>query len=192
MEYITKAHKAVDHVKGYMSIELTPDAPHLNWDGKTARISAIGSRARCNERCASLLLHELAHWVIAPPSRRNKPEFGLGVGPDATDSTRKPAMSRKYALAEEYIASLFGIGLEKRFGLDWRNTLMEHSWTVDRDTRDFSSWGKLDPLVLRHTPRILNRLDRNPPEYKYPVIKTIKDVAHKAVFSSLRSGRPFK
>ena len=58
--------------------------------------------------------HEIAHWLVAHPTRRYLPEFGL-------DEFSKP-------YREEELASLLGILLEREYGLDWPHTLGEHEW----------------------------------------------------------------
>src|SRR3984893_15828677 len=47
----------------------------FNWDG-VALLGAIE---------AYVILHEVAHFVLAPPERRGLVEFGLGPGPDTLD-----------------------------------------------------------------------------------------------------------
>src|SRR5215469_6254941 len=47
----------------------------FNWDG-AALNGATG---------AYVILHEVAHFVLAPPERRSLIEFGLGPGPDTLD-----------------------------------------------------------------------------------------------------------
>src|SRR5271166_4935491 len=47
----------------------------FNWDG-----AALGGATE-----AYVILHEVAHFALAPPARRGLVEFGLGPGPDTLD-----------------------------------------------------------------------------------------------------------
>ena len=47
-------------------------ADAFSWDGR-----AVRTRSE-----ASVLVHEVAHWLIAPDDRRVLPDFGLGAGPE--------------------------------------------------------------------------------------------------------------
>jgi len=73
---------------------------------------------------ADELVHEIAHWLVAPPSRRMKPYFGLGH-PAAKKATR---VSHKRAEREEWRASLLGIAILHDCGGDWYQMMHEHSW----------------------------------------------------------------
>jgi len=73
---------------------------------------------------AADLVHEIAHWLVAPPSRRMKPYFGLGH-PAAKKATR---VSSKRAEREEWRASLLGIAILHDCGGDWYQMMHEHSW----------------------------------------------------------------
>ena len=53
------------------AIDAVP-ATAFSWDGR-----AVRTRSE-----ASVLIHEVAHWLIAPPDRRALPDFGLGAGPE--------------------------------------------------------------------------------------------------------------
>jgi len=47
----------------------------FNWDG-----AALNGATE-----AYVILHEIAHFVLAPPQRRRLVDFGLGPGPDTMD-----------------------------------------------------------------------------------------------------------
>jgi hypothetical protein len=66
--------------------------------------------------------HELAHAMIAPPSRRKLKRFGLG--PIGMGNGSK-------SCREEEEASILGILLQKEHGLDWRWTAVDHAWRFD-------------------------------------------------------------
>lgn len=66
--------------------------------------------------------HEMAHWVVAPPSRKMQPEFGL------------ERITMKNADKEEYKASLLGICYLLQIGsvVEAESAIKSHNW-VDRD-----------------------------------------------------------
>jgi len=93
----------------------------FSWDG-----AAIRTRSE-----PSVLLHEIAHWLICPSSRRVLVDFGLGAGPESgraaeADAARiadQPASER-----EEAMASLLGILWEADFGLPAMAAFAEQNW----------------------------------------------------------------
>ncbi len=58
---------------GIPTIDREP-AEAYSWDGRVVSIQTE----------ASVLIHEVAHWLIAPSNRRTLPDFGLGAGPEKT------------------------------------------------------------------------------------------------------------
>jgi hypothetical protein len=91
------------------------------WDGKRLNVP--------RDLSASNILHEVAHWLIAPPSRRSCPEYGLGT---AAESVRrsKPRVKAPHRAIEEGAASLLGIIYLAAIGARWRPTAKDHGWTV--------------------------------------------------------------
>lgn len=95
--------KAVDLAQrmGIPTLDEDPAAA-FSWDGHSIR-----SRSE-----TSVVFHEIAHWQLAPPSRRPLYDFGLGAGPetgrvkDADAATCVDAPTRE---EEENLASLLGI-----------------------------------------------------------------------------------
>lgn len=82
--------------------------------------------------------HELAHAMLAPPSRRRLRRFGLGdVG---------FGDGRKFSQVEEELASLLGILLQKEHGLDWKHTAIYHCWE-DSTAKDCEK--RLNTLLKR-------------------------------------------
>ena len=76
----------------------------FNWDG----VALFGATE------AYVILHEVAHFALAPPERRGLVEFGLGPGPDTLDraaAERAATLSPLEREADEAAASLLGIGL---------------------------------------------------------------------------------
>lgn len=96
-------------------------AAAFSWDG-----GAIRTRTE-----ASVLIHELAHWQIAPPARRHLPDFGLGAGPETgrvaeADAARCATDAVKEH--EELLASLLGILWEAALGQPAIHAFIEQNW----------------------------------------------------------------
>jgi hypothetical protein len=99
-----------------------PDArPAFNWDGTGLD----------GDTEAYVILHEVAHFALAPPERRRLVDFGLGPGPDTRDRT---AAERAIALpllereAEEAEASLLGILWEAALGQPALASFLDQNW----------------------------------------------------------------
>lgn len=95
------------------------------WDGKVIRIN----RNREHEMVEDLS-HELAHWIVASPSRRKLKEYGLGSG-----VTGKAILSEiksvKFSNIEEKRASILGLVIMNHVGVDCRSTFFNHSWHMN-------------------------------------------------------------
>lgn len=95
--------------------------PGFNWDGT----------ALDGETEAYVILHEIAHFVLAPPERRRLIDFGLGPGPDtkhrdaAEDAAVLPILARE---ADEAAASLLGILWEARLGQPALASFLDQNW----------------------------------------------------------------
>lgn len=89
------------------------------WDG-ALHIDGLG---------ASDILHEVAHWLCAPVSRRRLPGFGLG--PDSWGGQSERSVTADEARVEEERASAIGILAERFFGLPWKRTFSDHAWDGD-------------------------------------------------------------
>lgn len=79
----------------------------FNWDG-----AALNGATE-----AYVILHEIAHFMLAPPERRRLVDFGLGPGPDTIDRDTAECAALLPPLAraeEEAEASLLGIVWEAR------------------------------------------------------------------------------
>ena len=77
-----------------------------------------------------LILHEIAHFVLAPPERRRLVDFGLGPGPDTKDrdAAERAAVLAPQALEEdEAAASLLGIIWEAALGQPPLASLLDHN-----------------------------------------------------------------
>jgi hypothetical protein len=86
---------------------------------------------------AYVILHEAAHFALAPPARRSLVEFGLGPGPDTLDraaAERAVALSPLEREADEAVASLLGIVWEAGLGQPALASFLDQNWLegVDR------------------------------------------------------------
>lgn len=80
---------------------------------------------------ASVLIHEVAHWLIVPPERRDLLDFGLGAGPETgriqeADAARCVDDATKEW--EELLASLLGILLEAKLCQPAIHAFIEQNW----------------------------------------------------------------
>jgi hypothetical protein len=101
----------------------------FNWDG-----AALNGATE-----AYVILHEVAHFVLAPPERRGLIEFGLGPGPDTLDrevAERAAVLSPLMREEDEATASLLGIVWEAALGQPALASFLDQNWLegVDRST----------------------------------------------------------
>jgi hypothetical protein len=92
-----------------------------NWDG-----SALDGATE-----AYVILHEVAHYQLAPPERRALPDFGLGPGPDTSDrdgAERAAAVPMLEREADEAAASLLGILWEAELGQPALASFLDQNW----------------------------------------------------------------
>ena len=93
----------------------------FNWDGT----------ALDGDTEAYVILHEVAHFVLAPPERRRLIDFGLGPGPDtreritAEHAAVLPLLQRETDEAE---ASLLGILWEAALGQPALASFLDQNW----------------------------------------------------------------
>ena len=93
----------------------------FNWDGT----------ALDGDTEAYVILHEAAHFVLAPPERRRLVDFGLGPGPDTRD---RAAAERAAVLpiieceSDEAAASLLGILWETTLGQPALASFLDQNW----------------------------------------------------------------
>jgi hypothetical protein len=98
----------------------------FNWDG-----AALDGATE-----ADVLLHEIAHFVLAPPARRGLIDFGLGPGPDTRDraaaerAAMLPPLERE---ADEAEASLLGILWEAALGQPALASFLDQNWLEGRE-----------------------------------------------------------
>lgn len=98
----------------------------FNWDGV-----ALDPASE-----AYVVLHEVAHFVLAPPQRRVLIDFGLGPGPDTRD---RPAAERAIVLPisereeDEALASLLGILWEAELAQPALASFIDQNWLEGLD-----------------------------------------------------------
>lgn len=92
-----------------------------NWDG-----AALDGNTE-----AYVILHEVAHFALAPPERRGLPDFGLGPGPDTRDragAERAATVAVLEREADEAAASLLGILWEAALGQPALASFLDQNW----------------------------------------------------------------
>jgi hypothetical protein len=93
----------------------------FNWDGAALN----------GETEAYVILHEIAHFMLAPPERRGLVDFGLGPGPDTIDrgTAERAALLPPLARAEEEAeASLLGIVWEAGLDQPALASFLDQNW----------------------------------------------------------------
>jgi hypothetical protein len=93
----------------------------FNWDGE----------ALDGDTEAYVILHEIAHFMLAPPERRGLPDFGLGPGPDTRDRAAADAAVAVMPLAreeDEAAASLLGILWEAQLSQPALASFLDQNW----------------------------------------------------------------
>jgi hypothetical protein len=93
----------------------------FSWDG--ARVRSLSEPA--------VLLHEVAHFQLASPSRRRLPDFGLGAGPEtgrAAEADRVRSVDDAAREIEEQMASLLGVLWEVELGQPAILAFQEQNW----------------------------------------------------------------
>jgi hypothetical protein len=98
----------------------------FNWDG-----TALNAGTE-----AYVILHEVAHFALAPPERRGRVEFGLGPGPDTLDrhaAERAAVLSPLEREQDEAAASLLGILWEAALGQPALASFLDQNWLEGLD-----------------------------------------------------------
>ncbi len=104
-----------------MAVHPPGTACAYNWDG-----AALDGATE-----AYVILHEVAHYRLAPPERRVLPDFGAGPGPDTRDragaehAATLPILDRE---ADEAAASLLGILWEAELGHPALASFLDQNW----------------------------------------------------------------
>jgi len=93
----------------------------LTWDGQ-----AVAVRME-----PSVIIHEVAHYQIAPPERRHLADFGLGAGPESGNKALGEAERRVFGVdcdREEALVSLLGVLWEAELGQPAVLAFLEQNW----------------------------------------------------------------
>ena len=93
----------------------------FNWDG-----TALDGATE-----AYVILHEAAHFVLAPPERRRLVDFGLGPGPDTAAravAERAAILPMRERDTDEAAASLLGILWEAALGQPALASFLDQNW----------------------------------------------------------------
>ena len=134
-------HRALDVARAHgMAVHPPGTACAFNWDG----VALDGATE------AYVILHEVAHYLLAPPERRVLPDFGAGPGPDTRDRAGAervallPVLDRE---ADEAAASLLGILWEAELGQPALASFLDQNWLEG-----------LERLAAAHFTAVLGRL----------------------------------
>ena len=161
-EIAERHRKQAIAVAGHFGVPVHPPGTHppFNWDGD----------ALDGDTEAYVILHEVAHFVLAPPERRSVIDFGLGPGPD----TRERIVAERAAVlplpereADEAEASLLGILWEAAFGQPALASFLDQNWLEG-----------LERSAVRHFSDVFGRLQRRGlAEAAFPVDRTSQRAA---------------
>ena len=118
---------ALSLARGF-GIAINPETTpcRFNWDG-----TALNGATE-----AYVILHEVAHFALAPPGRRGIVEFGLGPGPDTVDrdaAERAAILTPLEREADEAAASLLGIVWEAALGQPALASFLDQNWLEGLD-----------------------------------------------------------
>jgi hypothetical protein len=104
-----------------MSILPGPPAAGFSWNGTHLR----------SDTEAYVLVHEVAHFQLASPSRRHMIDFGLGAGPETGERETADRAARIVGLAretEEAMASLLGVLWEVELDQPALASFLDQNW----------------------------------------------------------------
>jgi DNA-binding transcriptional ArsR family regulator len=109
-------------------MKLVPGSPALDyaWTGTALR----------RDTEAYVLLHEVAHYQLAPPERQHAIDFGLGAGPETGDRDGAERAATVFGLErekEEAMASLLGVLWETELGQPGFASFIDQNWLEGAD-----------------------------------------------------------
>jgi hypothetical protein len=118
---------ALDFARG-LDIPIHPEGTpcRFSWDGAALNGATV----------AYVILHEAAHFTLAPLERRGLVEFGLGPGPDTLDreaAERAAVLPLLEREADEAGASLLGIIWEAELGQPALASFLDQNWLEGLD-----------------------------------------------------------
>ena len=136
-------HRAALDLARSFGMDILPGSPALDfaWNGYALRSATE----------AYVLLHEVAHFQIAPPARRALIDFGLGAGPETGDRAAAERAACVFGIAresEEAMASLLGVLWEVELGQPGLASFLDQNWLE----------GAGRPQAAAHFTAVLDRL----------------------------------
>ena len=111
---------ALLHRFGLGTLDHAPE-DGVTWDGR-----AVAVRME-----PSVIIHEVAHYQLAPADRRYLADFGLGAGPESGDKALAEAQRRVFGVdcdREEALVSLLGVLWEAELGQPAILAFLEQNW----------------------------------------------------------------
>jgi hypothetical protein len=111
---------ALAEANGIPTLDEEP-AALLSWDG-----AALRTRSE-----PWVILHEIAHWLLAPPARRGLPDFGVGAGPESgrkAEADRARVVDDDAQQEDEALSSLLGVLLQVELGQPAILAFLEQNW----------------------------------------------------------------
>jgi len=105
---------------GFGILDVDPKT-HFTWDGENVAIRME----------PSVLIHEVAHYQLSSPARRNVLDFGLGCGPESGKREEADAVQTLFLPerdVEEALCSLLGILWEAELGQPAVLAFLEQNW----------------------------------------------------------------
>lgn len=123
---------ALAHAHGIGTLDEKPSASFM-WDGQVIRTDVE----------ATVIVHEVAHWLCAAPERRPLLEFGLGPGPETTrrkEARAQQKLTFQECMHEEAQTSLLGILWEAELGHPAILAFMEQNWMEAWERPTTADW----------------------------------------------------
>jgi hypothetical protein len=111
---------ALAHAHGIDTLDEPPSRSFM-WDGKAIRTDVE----------ATVIVHEVCHWLLATPERRTLIDYGLGPGPETTsiaEARRDKRLAFEDCMHEEQQTSLLGVLWETELGQPAILAFMEQNW----------------------------------------------------------------
>ncbi|MBB6249762.1 elongation factor P hydroxylase [Nitrospirillum iridis] len=111
---------ALAHRFGIATIDELPMQAY-SWDGHAIRTQSE----------SYVLIHEIGHWLVAPPERRGLVDFGLGAGPETgriAEANAAICVDLETQIEEEALSSLIGILWEVELGQPAILAFLEQNW----------------------------------------------------------------
>lgn len=121
-----------------------------NYDG-VPDYTFDGKIIRPNSPYLAMRMHDAVHWLVAPPERRDKIEFGLGPDP-GNDSDAKLLISQDEADHEEYVVCEYNVLLAIHLELEARAVFSDLGiFTIEkRNANRMVADGLLPKRALNH------------------------------------------